>query len=86
MRRAALAGVLAMSPSILILDEPTVGLDADGRAEFYSYLQRARQEQGITVVLVSHDMAEVAGLADGVDEREGKGDRRHQQRDFEPGG
>ena len=64
MRRAALAGVLAMSPSILILDEPTVGLDADGRAEFYSYLQRARQEQGITVVLVSHDMAEVAGLAD----------------------
>lgn len=64
MRRVALAGVLAMSPSILILDEPTVGLDADGRAEFYQYLQRARQERGITIVLVSHDMAEVAALAD----------------------
>jgi energy-coupling factor transport system ATP-binding protein len=64
MRRVALAGVLAMSPSILILDEPTVGLDAAGRAEFYQYLQRARQERGITIVLVSHDMAEVAALAD----------------------
>lgn len=64
MRRVALAGVLAMSPSILILDEPTVGLDAGGRAEFYQYLQRARQERGITIVLVSHDMAEVAALAD----------------------
>ncbi len=64
MRRVALAGVLAMSPGILILDEPTVGLDADGRAEFYQYLQRARQERGITIILVSHDMAEVAALAD----------------------
>lgn len=66
MRRVALAGVLAMSPSILVLDEPTVGLDADGRAEFYSYLQRVRQEQGVTIVLVSHDMAEVAALADRI--------------------
>ncbi len=64
MRRVALAGVLAMSPSILILDEPTVGLDADGRSEFYHYLQCARQERRITIVLVSHDMAEVAALAD----------------------
>jgi energy-coupling factor transport system ATP-binding protein len=64
MRRVALAGVLAMSPTILILDEPTVGLDAEGRAEFYHYLQQARQERGITIVLVSHDMAEVAALAD----------------------
>lgn len=64
MRRVALAGVLAMSPAILILDEPTVGLDASGRAEFYSHLQRIRQERGVTVVLVSHDMAEVAMLAD----------------------
>jgi energy-coupling factor transport system ATP-binding protein len=53
-----------MSPSILILDEPTVGLDAAGRAEFYSYLQRVQQEQNVTIVLVSHDMAEVATLAD----------------------
>jgi energy-coupling factor transport system ATP-binding protein len=52
-----------MSPAILVLDEPTTGLDADGRAEFYYYLRRARQEQGITIVLVSHDMTEVAALA-----------------------
>ncbi len=63
-RRIALAGVLAMSPGVLILDEPTVGLDADGRAEFYACLQRIKQEQGGTIILVSHDMAEVASLAD----------------------
>jgi len=63
-RRVALAGVLAMSPSILILDEPTVGLDAAGRAEFYAYLKRIKAQQGVTVILVSHDMAEVATLAD----------------------
>jgi energy-coupling factor transport system ATP-binding protein len=63
-RRAALAGVLAMTPRILILDEPTVGLDADGRSEFYAYLERIRREQGVTIVLVSHDMTEVATLAD----------------------
>jgi energy-coupling factor transport system ATP-binding protein len=64
MRRVALAGVLAMSPAILVLDEPTTGLDADGRAEFYYYLRHAQQEQDVTIVLVSHDMAEVAALAD----------------------
>ena len=63
-RRAALAGVLAMTPKILILDEPTVGLDADGRDEFYAYIKRIRSEQGVTIVLVSHDMTEVATLAD----------------------
>ena len=64
MRRVALAGVLAMSPSILVLDEPTTGLDADGRAEFYYYLRKVQEEQGVTIVLISHDMAEVATLAD----------------------
>lgn len=64
MRRVALAGVLAMAPSLLILDEPTIGLDAEGRAEFYSYLRRVREKQGITIVLISHDMTEVAALAD----------------------
>ncbi len=64
MRRVALAGVLAMSPSVLILDEPTSGLDADAREEFYYYLQRIKEERGVTIVLVSHDMAEVATLAD----------------------
>jgi energy-coupling factor transport system ATP-binding protein len=63
-RRVALAGVLAMSPKILVLDEPTVGLDAEGRGEFYAYLERIRREQRVTIVLVSHDMTEVAALAD----------------------
>ena len=62
-RRVALASVLAMYPSILILDEPGVGLDAEGKDEFYQCIQSLRQ-QGITVVLISHDMAEVASLAD----------------------
>src|SRR5439155_5858968 len=64
MRRVALAGVLAMAPGILVLDEPTTGLDADGRAEFYYYLRRVQQKNGVTTVLVSHDMAEVATLAE----------------------
>jgi len=62
-RRVALAGVLAMKPQILVLDEPAVGLDAEGKAEFYRHLQALRG-QGLTIVLVSHDMAEVAALAD----------------------
>ena len=53
-----------MSPKILVLDEPTTGLDADGRGEFYQYLRRVQQKEGVTVILVSHDMSEVALLAD----------------------
>ncbi|GAC1485529.1 MAG: energy-coupling factor transporter ATPase [Ktedonobacteraceae bacterium] len=64
MRRVALAGILAMTPSMLVLDEPTTGLDADGRAEFYYYLRRVQQKNSVTVILVSHDMTEVAALAD----------------------
>lgn len=64
MRRVALAGVLAMSPTALVLDEPSTGLDAEGRAEFYSYLRGAQKERGVTIILISHDMAEVASLAD----------------------
>ena len=63
-RRVALAGVLAMSPAILILDEPTVGLDAEARAEFYAYLRHVQQVQGTTIILVTHDMTEVALLAE----------------------
>ncbi len=63
-RRVALAGILAMMPTILLLDEPTAGLDAEGRAEFYFYLRRLQQEQGVTIVVVSHDMTEVSALAD----------------------
>jgi len=63
-RRVALAGILAMSPKILILDEPTTGLDADGRAGFYQYLRQVQQKDAVTVILVSHDLSEVALLAD----------------------
>ncbi len=63
MRRAALAGVLAMEPDVLILDEPTAGLDGEGRAELYRFLGRLRAERQTTILLVSHDMSEVAALA-----------------------
>jgi energy-coupling factor transport system ATP-binding protein len=66
MRRVALACVLAMRPTILVLDEPTTGLDAEARAEFYASLRRIQREQGVTIVLISHDMAEVAVLADQI--------------------
>ncbi len=66
MRRVALAGVLALEPSLLVLDEPTIGLDAAGREEFYQYVELARRARGMTVVLVSHDMGEVAGMADRI--------------------
>lgn len=64
MRRAALAGVLAMEPAILILDEPTAGLDGEGRAELYHFLRQVRAERRTTILLVSHDMGEVAALAE----------------------
>jgi energy-coupling factor transport system ATP-binding protein len=66
MRRVALAGVLATDPSILVLDEPTIGLDAAGRHEFYGYVDQARRVRGVTLILVSHDMSEVADLADRI--------------------
>lgn len=65
-RRVALAGIIAMSPTILILDEPTIGLDGEGRAEFYAHLQRIQRERGVTIIIVSHDMSEVAKMADWV--------------------
>ncbi len=66
MRRAGLAGVLAMEPAILVLDEPTAGLDGQGRADLYTALRRLRAEHQTTIVLVSHDMGEVAELAEHV--------------------
>ncbi len=59
-RRAAIAGVLAMNPEVLILDEPTAGLDPKGREEILKQIARLREESGITVVLVSHSMEDVA--------------------------
>ncbi len=58
-RRVALAGVLAMQPQILVLDEPTAGLDPRGKREILSLVKQLNREQGITVVMVSHDMNEV---------------------------
>lgn len=63
-RRVALAGVLAMQPSVLVLDEPSAGLDAEARDELYARIEYLRRSQGLTIVLVSHDMGEVAALAD----------------------
>lgn len=59
-RRVAIAGVLAMKPEVLILDEPTAGLDPRGRDEILDQIQRLREETGMTVVLVSHSMDDVA--------------------------
>ena len=58
-RRVALAGVLAMKPKILVLDEPTAGLDPRGKSEILSLVSKLNAEQGVTVLMVSHDMNEV---------------------------
>ncbi len=65
-RRAAIAGVMAMEPEILILDEPTAGLDPRGREQILSLIEAYRVRRGTTVVLVSHSMEDVARLADRV--------------------
>ncbi|MGI6106553.1 MAG: energy-coupling factor transporter ATPase [Lachnospiraceae bacterium] len=62
-RRAAIAGVLAMEPRYLILDEPTAGLDPKGRDEILGTVERLRRERRMTVVLVSHSMEDVAVYA-----------------------
>lgn len=59
-RRVAIAGVLAMKPEVLILDEPTAGLDPKGRTEILGQIRKLWKETGITVVLVSHSMEDVA--------------------------
>lgn len=63
-RRVAIAGVLAMNPKYLILDEPTAGLDPQGREDILAEVQSLRQKLGITVILVSHSMDDVARFAD----------------------
>ena len=59
-RRVAIAGVLAMKPEILVLDEPTAGLDPKGRDEILDQIAKLQEETGITVILVSHSMEDVA--------------------------
>ena len=65
-RRAAIAGVLAMEPEILVLDEPTAGLDPAGRNELIGELLSLRREKGMGIVIVSHSMDDVAMLADRI--------------------
>ncbi len=63
-RRVAIAGVLAMKPEVLILDEPTAGLDPMGRDEILDQIAKIQKERGITVILVSHSMEDVAKYVD----------------------
>ena len=65
-RRVAIAGVLVMQPSILVLDEPAAGLDPKGRNEIFGFLQKLYKEEKITVIIVSHNMEEVAKIVNRV--------------------
>ena len=65
-RRVAIAGVLAMKPEVLILDEPMAGLDPKGRDEILDQIAKLRKETGITVILVSHSMEDVAKHVDRI--------------------
>lgn len=65
-RRVAIAGVLAMQPEVLILDEPTAGLDPAGRTEILELLQKLHRERNISVILVSHSMDDVARYAERI--------------------
>lgn len=65
-RRVAIAGVLAMKPEVLILDEPTAGLDPKGRDEILDQIAKLQKETGITVILVSHSMEDVAKYVDRI--------------------
>ncbi|ANU24633.1 energy-coupling factor ABC transporter ATP-binding protein [Planococcus donghaensis] len=66
MRRVAIAGVLAMEPDVLVLDEPTAGLDPRGRREIMDLFHRLHIEKGLTTVLVTHSMEDAARYADNV--------------------
>ena len=63
-RRVAIAGVIAMEPEVLILDEPTAGLDPEGREEILANIQAYRQAKNATIMMVSHSMNDVARLTD----------------------
>ena len=65
-RRVAIAGVLAMEPQVLILDEPTAGLDPKGHKDILDMVCRIHRERGLTILLVSHNMDDAARLADRI--------------------
>jgi energy-coupling factor transport system ATP-binding protein len=66
MRRVAIAGVLAMKPDVLVLDEPTAGLDPRGRKEIMEMFYRLHQERELTTILVTHSMEDAARFADKI--------------------
>ena len=65
-RRVAIAGILAMKPKVLILDEPTAGLDPKARKEMLENISLLHKQQGLTVILVSHNMEDIARVCDRV--------------------
>jgi len=65
-RRVAIAGVVAMMPKILVLDEPTAGLDPKGRDEIFGYIKKLHADYNMTIILVSHSMEDIAKLAQRV--------------------
>jgi len=65
-RRVAIAGVLAMQPEILVLDEPTAGLDPRGKREILDLVKKLNKESGMTIIMVNHDMNEAAEYADRI--------------------
>ncbi|HLR35625.1 MAG TPA: energy-coupling factor transporter ATPase [Tissierellales bacterium] len=65
-RRVAIAGVLAMKPEVLILDEPTAGLDPRGRDEILEEIQKVYEKEGTTIILVSHSMEDIAKLVNRI--------------------
>ncbi|MFD2216890.1 energy-coupling factor ABC transporter ATP-binding protein [Metabacillus endolithicus] len=66
MRRVAIAGVLAMGPEVLVLDEPTAGLDPKGRKEMMDLFYELRREQNLTIILVTHSMEDAAKYSDEI--------------------
>lgn len=66
MRRVAIAGVLAMEPEVLVLDEPTAGLDPKGQKELMEMFYKLHKEKGLTVILVTHNMEDAAKYAEQI--------------------
>ena len=66
MRRVAIAGVLAMQPQVLVLDEPAAGLDPQGKLEILGQIRTLHRERGLTVILITHSMDEAAQLVDRI--------------------
>lgn len=65
-RKVAIAGILAMRPEVLILDEPTAGLDPLGQKEIFNLIKKIQKETNLTIILVSHSMEDVANYADKI--------------------